>query len=143
MAISVHVEDVARFAWHAAQHPAALGEDYNVVDDSVISHADFMRYVALLTGRRMWEVPVVPLSALKPLALGAARAWLRISRRWNVPRVKVFEPGSAVYLGGSYWVQNDKSKSIGFEYRYPDVRVGIRETILWLRGAGYLTGRAP
>jgi nucleoside-diphosphate-sugar epimerase len=136
--VSVHVEDLARFALHAARRPEALGEDYNVVDDSVISHAEFVRYIALLCGRRVIEVPLVRLESLKPLVVQAARTWAWLARHHRLPRVRMLEPGSAVYLGSSYWIQNEKSKSLGFEYRYPDVRVGLRDSIRWMRDAGWM-----
>ncbi len=136
--VSVHVDDVARFAIHAARHPGALGEDYNVVDDSVMSQSEFMRYIALLCGRRMTEIPLVRLSVMKPLAQRAARTWSWLSQRLGVPNVKVFEVGSAAYVGSSYWIQNEKTKSLGFEYRYPDVRVGLRESVRWMRDMGWL-----
>lgn len=139
--VSVHVEDLARFAYHVARHPDALGEDYNVVDDSIISQGEFMHYIALLCGRRMGEIPFVRLGSIKPLAYQAARAWTALAERISVPRVnvKVLEAGSAVYLGSSYWIQNEKSKSTGFEYLYPDVRVGLRESVRWMRDMGWLT----
>ncbi len=136
--VSIHVTDLARFAYHAAKHRDAEGEDYNVVDDSIISHGEFMHYIALLCGRRMGEIPLVRLDVIKPYALRAAHAWSYLAERFGVPRVKVFEIGSAVYLGSSYWIQNEKSKSIGFEYRYPDVKVGMRESVRWMRDMGML-----
>ena len=50
---SVHVEDVARFAAFIADREEANGEDYNVVDDSVVSYQEFLSYIALLVGRRI------------------------------------------------------------------------------------------
>ena len=136
--VSVHVEDLAQFALHAGRHPDTLGEDYNIVDDSILSQSEFMRYIALLCGRRMPEIPLIRLKPLEPLATEAARAWSWLSARFGVPRVKVFEVGSAAYIGSSYWIQNEKSKTLGFEYRYSDVRVGLRQSIRWMRDAGWL-----
>ncbi len=136
---SVHVADVARFAEFIAQRDEAIGEDFNVVDDSVVSYSEFLRYIALLVGRRMWEVPLVRLSwPLTSCALGAARAWRWLERRWNVPRVRVVEVGSVVYLGSSYWISNAKTKAWGFTYRYPDVREGLRDTIQAFREIGWI-----
>ncbi len=136
---SVHVVDVARFAAFISQRDEAIGHDFNVVDDSVISYRDFLKYIALLVGRRMWEVPFVRLS--KPFmtcALGVAKAWRWLERKWHMPRVRVFEVGSVVYLGSSYWISNAKTKRWGFAYRYPDVRDGLRDTIESFQEIGWM-----
>ncbi len=136
---SVNVLDVARFAHFISKRDDAVGEDFNVVDDSVISYSEFLKYIALLVGRRMREVPFVRLS--KPFmacALAAAKVWRGLERRWGVPRVRVFEVGSAVYLGSSYWISNTKTKDWGFTYRYPDVREGLRDTVQWFRQIGWI-----
>jgi dihydroflavonol-4-reductase len=136
---SVNVVDVARFAHFISQRDDAIGQDFNVVDDSIISYSSFLKYIALLVGRRMREVPFVRLS--KPFitcALGMAKAWRWLERRWEVPRVRVFEVGSVVYIGSSYWISNAKTKDWGFTYRYPDVREGLRDTIQSFRELGWI-----
>jgi hypothetical protein len=50
----------------------------------------------------------------------------------------VFEVGSAVYIGSSYWISNKKTKDWGFAYRYPDVREGLRHTIEWFQEMGWM-----
>lgn len=135
---SVHVEDMAGFACFIAEQGQGLGEDYNVVDDSIISYYDFMRYLALLTGRRMIDVPFVNLRLARPVMTRAAEFWLFLERRFRVPRVRVFEPASATYMSSSYWISNRKSKEAGYAYRYPDVREGMRNTADWFRRMGWL-----
>lgn len=138
---SVHVEDVARFACFAIDAPATRGEDYNVADASVISFAEFLRHLALLSGRRLREVPGVRQRWLRPLMVGGARLWGWLARRHGVPRVRVFEVQSAPYVSSSYWISNRKSLAAGFAYRYPDVRVGMEDTLAWMRDAGWLLDR--
>ncbi len=137
---SVHVLDLARFACWIAEQPGAIGEDYNVVDNSIISYHEFLHYIALLVGRRMWDIPLVFLPLLRPVAVAAARLWTTLERRYGLPKVRVFEVQSATYLGSSYWVSNRKTLRAGFEYRYPDVREGLKDTIVWMRDAGWLGG---
>lgn len=139
---SVHVEDVARFALHAADRADALGEDYNVVDDSVISYGEFLHAIALLTGRRMWDVPLVPLAAVRAGAETVARCWTALEKRFGVPRVRILEVQSAAYIGSSYWISNRKSLGTGFRYRYADVREGLKDTIAWMREVGWID-RSP
>jgi len=138
---SVHVEDVARFAVHVADLDEAVGEDYDVVDNSVISYWDFLQYVALLTGRRVRGIPYVKQRALRPLFVAAAQTWTWLSRTFDLPRVRVFEVQSATYVASSYWLSNRKTLATGFAYRYPDVREGLKDTVAWLREMEWLTDR--
>ncbi|MFO8058699.1 MAG: NAD(P)-dependent oxidoreductase [bacterium] len=135
---SVHVEDMVRFAAFIADKDFTVGEDYNIVDDSVISYDDFMRYLALLVGRRMGSIPIIRQTWLRPFMIWAAAFWLKLEQKYGVPRVRVFEVGSATYMSSSYWISNKKSKETGFSYRYPDVREGMRDTIDWFRRVGWL-----
>lgn len=135
---SVHVVDIAGFAIFIADKDFGLGEDYNVVDDSIISYHEFIHYIALLLGRRIRDVPVVRQTMLRPAALAAAKTWLYLEKNFNVPRVRILEVGSATYMASSYWVSNRKSKDTGFTYQYPDVKEGLRDTIEWFRWAGWL-----
>ena len=135
---SVHVEDMAGFARFISDQGPAVGEDYNVVDSSIISYHEFLHYLALLLGRRMRDIPLVRQRHLRPFMVGAAKAWLQLERRFKVPRVRVFEVGSATYVSSSYWISNRKSKEAGYTYRYPDVREGMRDTVDWFRRVGWL-----
>ena len=48
---SVHVADIAGFAVWAADREETIGEDYNIVDNSIISYHEFLHYIALLCGQ--------------------------------------------------------------------------------------------
>ncbi len=135
---SVHVDDMVRFAVYIADKDFGLGEDYDVVDDSVISYSEFIKYLALLLGRRMPEIPFVNLALLRPFMIWAAGFWYKLEQRFGIPRIRVFEVGSATYMSSSYWISNRKTKEAGFVYRYPDVREGMRDTIDWFRRVGWL-----
>lgn len=138
--VSLHVEDMARFTDFISRRPDAIGEDFNVVDDSIISQYDFLRYITLLLGRRVYSLPItlIDLKRIRPLAIAAAKAWLYLEQKWGIPRVQVFEVQSAEYFGKSYWISNKKTKDWGYSYRYPDVREGLRDTIDWFRKVGWL-----
>jgi nucleoside-diphosphate-sugar epimerase len=138
---SVHVEDVARFACFAAGSARTLGEDYDVVDNSIISYAEFLQFIALLTGRRIREVPLIRQRHLRPLMIAAARAWTLLERTFSVPRARIFEVQSTTYVSSSYWLSNRKSLATGFTYLYPDVREGLKDTVAWMREAGWLLDR--
>jgi nucleoside-diphosphate-sugar epimerase len=139
---SVHVEDVARFACFAIDRADTLGEDYDLVDDSIVSYYEFLHYIALLTGRRLRDLPLVRLDHLQPLFAASAHAWRWLETHLGTARPRVFEVQSAAYLSSSYWLSNRKSLRTGFEYRYRDVREGLKDTIAWMREMGWLTDRA-
>jgi len=136
--ISVHVHDLARFAYWISRQDNAIGEDFNVLDDSVISHGDFIRYIALLLGHRIREFRGIKLTRVAKYALRLATAWRWVEKRYGIPRPRMFEVGSASYIGSSYWISNRKTKDWGFAYRYPDVREGLRDTIEWFHRVGWL-----
>ncbi len=133
---SVHVEDVARFAVYASTQPDTLGEDYNVADNSIISSHEFLHYIALLVGRRMWDVPGIYLPMLRVATLTAAAVCDRAHRWLGLPRPKMLEVQSATYIGSNYWISNRKTLATGFEYRYPDVREGLKDSVTWLADIG-------
>ncbi len=135
---SVHVEDVARFACFIADRKEAIGEDFNVVDNSVISYNEFLRYIALLLGRRVHEVPLVPMPFVRLVGRSVAHlmAWLALIP--GFPKSRITEVQSAVYLGSSYWISNRKSLATGFVYKYSDVREGLKDTVQWMGDMGWL-----
>ena len=135
---SVHVEDVAGFAQFVADRPETVGEDYNVVDDSILSYAEFLHYIALLLGRRVCDVPLVYMPLVRRLMVGVARLCRWLERHWGLPRMRMIEVGSTTYMASSYWIANDKSNAAGYAYQYPDVKAGLRETVAWFRDAGWL-----
>ena len=71
----------------------------------------------------------------------AARIWAWLHRTFGIPRLRVFETQAAPYVGSSYWLSNRKSLATGFEYKYPDVREGLKDLITWFRDVGWLTDR--
>ncbi|MDD5224115.1 MAG: NAD(P)-dependent oxidoreductase [bacterium] len=135
---SVHVEDIAGFPAFIAENDATIGEDYNVVDDSIISYYDFLQYIALLLGRRMGTIPMLSMQTLRPIMIFAANTWQMLEEKFKVPRVRVFEASSATYMSSSYWISNKKTKDTGYRYRYPDVREGLRDLVDWFRCVGWL-----
>ena len=78
---------------------------------------------------------------LQPLFVSAAKAWTWLERRLGIPRVRVFEIQSTTYVSSSYWLSNRKTLAAGFEYRYPDVREGLKDTMTWFREHGWLTDK--
>ena len=138
---SVHVEDIAGFACYVAELDQGVGEDYNVVDNSIISYYEFIQYIALLTGRKLIDLPWIRLDKTQESFARVAKVWRWFEQTVHVPRIRVFEPQSANYVSSSYWLSNRKSLMTGYQYRYPEVREGLKDTIGWFREMGWLTDR--
>ncbi|MFB6345201.1 MAG: NAD-dependent epimerase/dehydratase family protein [bacterium] len=135
---SVHVEDVARFAIFISDREEGLGEDYNLADNSIISYHEFMHFIALLCGRNMYDIPFVKNTMIKPIFTRAARIWNWLEDNYNIPRVRVFEIQSAVYMSSSYWISNRKALKTGFDYNYLDVKDGLKDLTAWFRKMGWM-----
>ena len=121
------MEDIAGFAAYIADKDFGLGEDYNVVDDSIVSYYEFTRYLALLLGRNMFDLPVVSLKRVQPHLERLARVWLWLEKSLGLPRERVFEIGSTAYISSSYWLTNQKSKDA-----FPNDRTGMKRNSLRL-----------
>ena len=76
---------------------------------------------------------------LAPLMVKAAKSWRWLEKNFGIPRVRVFEIQSATYMSSSYWLSNRKSLEAGYDYRYPDVKEGLKDTVAWFREMGWLT----
>ncbi|MGE0550964.1 MAG: NAD-dependent epimerase/dehydratase family protein [Kofleriaceae bacterium] len=138
---SVHVSDIAGFAVYIANKKDSLGQDYNIVDNSVVSYYEFVHYIALLTGRKLVDLPFINLRRARHVMIPAAKAMNWVTNRFGIKRVRVFEPQSANYVSSSYWLSNRKSLTTGYQYRYPEVREGLKDTIAWMRENGWLTDK--
>jgi len=132
----VHVRDVCGAALHLAGVDAARGEAYNVSDDSRLTGVEFMRLVAETTGRRFVELPAVPVETLRRVLAAVADALQAAAARLHFP--SPLEKPTVEYLGRDLVFANDKLKSTGYRFEYPDAREGIRETLEWYRKEGWI-----
>lgn len=133
----VHVRDVVRAALHVAQDDRALGEAFNVNDDSLMSMVDFLRAVSEITGAPFISLPPLPVAVARPMLQAAAKLAGVISHRVTHGS-PVLEEDSVSYFGHDFVYSNEKLKKLGFEFLYPDARVGIEETIAWYKEQGWL-----
>lgn len=139
LVVSVHVRDVARAAYFLAQQEEAIGEDYNLNDDSVIDQLEFLKTAGLLLGRKVRAVPLLYLSAIEPLAILYIRMGEWLQKHFEVFELpRIFEESSAHYVSNSYWISNEKIKRLGFRLEYPDFKVGLRDTIAWFIKVGWV-----
>jgi nucleoside-diphosphate-sugar epimerase len=132
----VHVRDVCRAALHLAQTPAAEGQAYNLNDDTVMTTVEFFKYVADLTGHKFVELPAIPIMKVRAAILGLMDLVSAVTTIAGLP--PAVERGPIEFLGHDFMYANDKLKSTGFTFQYPDARDGIRDTIAWYQQEGWI-----
>ena len=137
--VNCHVRDICRAAYFLSQREDTLGEDYNVADPTVISQLEFLKTSALLVGRKIHLLPFLRMPLFMPLGIWSARyvRWLE-SRYPRYKRIRIWEESSARYLSSSYWISSEKLGSLGFEWEYPDFRLGLRDMVEWFVKVGWI-----
>ncbi len=134
----VHVRDVSGAALHLATISRKKGVGiFNLNDDTVMSSVDLMRYIAEVSGHVFVELPKVPLPIIKAAARAVAEVTGRLAKvlpGFTPP----IEAPTVDYLGVDFAYDNGKLKATGYRFRYPDARLGIKETLDWYRDQGWL-----
>ena len=128
---TVHVRDVVGAAEYLADKGTAIGESFNVADDSRYSVEELLLAVTQMLGVRIYKFHI-PISVLNLVAqLSEWQARLKGTR----PRV---EKESIRYLTYDSLIDNSKIKAAGYELLYPDPVTGLGETIEWYKREGWL-----
>lgn len=147
-AFLVHVVDVVRSALFLAENYNTVNAKiktgdsrtkfvFNVNDDSLYSFEEIFYWVekclheAGRTDVKLLHIRF-PLWLLKPII------W--INTRWAKKTGKrpPIEQDLVDYLTCPIVMSNKKIKSLGFHFRYPDAKIGIKETISWYINQGLL-----
>lgn len=134
--VCVHVQDVARAALFLAQKEEAIGEAYNLVDDTDMTARELAFYLAQLLG-----IPAFPIYVPGRLVRDGIRLAGLISTLISLRLMKrrpFIEQAMADYVCFSYRFSNRKLKNLGYELLYPDAREGLEETIAWYVEKGWL-----
>lgn len=131
----VNVKDVCNSALFLLNKDSAIGEVYNIVDDTVITMYEFTHFVA----------PHVDATIINfYISMRQVAFWLGLAARWSYFIAKIrktrpkIEKESLNYITRSYWFSNEKLKKLGYQFLYPDARAGLKETIAWYRERGHL-----
>lgn len=137
--VNCHIRDIGRAAYFVSRREDTVGEDYNVSDPTVISQLEFLRAAALLVGRKIHFIPFLRMPWVMPLGIWSSRyvRWLD-GKFPSYQRLRIWEESSARYLSCSYWISSNKLKSLGFEWEYPDFRLGLRDTVQWFIKVGWV-----
>jgi nucleoside-diphosphate-sugar epimerase len=144
----VHVEDVARAVVSLATDERAKGGIYNLADDAPLPAGELVRILAEATGVRI-TTPALPwwltrcFGLFKPILRRIfvkensrlRHMWQKLADKKELvvalqPRIDV-DWVDFMFIHHSY--NNGRLKALGFEYRHPDVRVGLRETVSWYK----------
>ena len=130
----IHAEDVARVAIYLSDSKYN-NKTYNICDDNSLNMLDTLKWVSFLTDAHMKVVAPMYLKLLKPLLMffGKLSAW-RYKKKGMQPKL---ETDAMIYMFGNYWFSNEKLKSTGFNFKYPDRRIGLVKTVDWYNENGW------
>lgn len=125
----VHVSDVVGAAIHLADHPAAVGEVYNIVDDSTYRKYDLFSYLAPLLDTKVYHTHM-PLPRFLLKAVARWSEWKARNITHSEPKV---ERAAVELMFHHFWYSNAKLKATGYRLLYPDCRIGLKDTIDWCK----------
>ncbi|MEW6202156.1 MAG: NAD-dependent epimerase/dehydratase family protein [bacterium] len=131
----VHARDVGGAALHLSSIQEAVGEEYQVVDCSEITMTNLFYFLAAVL-----EKPTVPVYLPPRLAAFWGRLAAEISDVASriTGKPPLLEKAPIYYFPLDLDVSNEKLLATGYKMEYPDVRLGLIETIEWLREQGRL-----
>jgi dihydroflavonol-4-reductase len=128
----LHVEDMCRAAIHVYDEDSTIGEAYNVSDDTRINTMEFFRLISrelLGTEKEFYHVPLKALVSVAFVSQFLARF---------LGRKSLLEKATLEYLACHKVWDNSKLKATGFEFKYPTIDEGMRETLDWYKTQGWL-----
>jgi UDP-glucose 4-epimerase len=117
---NVRAEDVAAAMEHLSHVEAAVGQAYNIVDDSRPTLEEALSLAAEAFGTK-------PPGLHLPLPVVKAAAWLDGTLSALRGKVPDLEVDAVSYLYDDYVVDNTKLKETGFLFTYPDFRESMRQ----------------
>jgi len=144
----VHVEDVARAAVILSTDERAVGGIYNIADDQPLPAGELIRIFGEATGVTI-TTPALPwwltrmAGFFKPILrkffkkenIKLAHVWKKLADKNDFtvalqPKIDI-DWVDFMFLPHSY--DNQGIKALGFSFKHPDSRVGLRETVAWYR----------
>ncbi len=132
---SVHAIDVVRSAMYLSQLKEADGEDYIINDDSNLSAIDVMRFAAEVFDKPFYLLPPVPIEILRGIVFVSSFISKLVSK-FGARADMEFE--FSFMFGYDMSCSNEKLKSTGFKFMYPDFKEGMKETVRWYQDHGLL-----
>jgi nucleoside-diphosphate-sugar epimerase len=146
----VHVEDVGRAAALVAEKDESVGRAYNVADPNPVDGREFVKMLAEPLGIEVKSVvpylgplmalfgatvPLIPLSAFKPINNFVGKQWDQLcEERGLTSDLKLrFDRDWVGYVTGANYYDVTRLKELGMEWKWPDAREGLRATIEWYK----------
>ena len=126
----IHVEDLVRAAIMLSEKDESIGEAYNLVIDPCFQE-DFMEYAADLLNVKYFNFPVwwqfykIISKVLYKLNERKEQKARALNAR---PPVDTPMTGYTIH---QYLFSNEKIKSLGFNFKFPDYRSAVKNTIDW------------
>ena len=117
---NVRAEDVAGALLHLSGLEEAVGQIYNIADDSNPALGDALRLAAEVFGTKAPGLN---------LPLGLVRLMAKVDGFFSGLKGKIpdIEHDAVMHLYGDYVVDNRKLKATGFALKYPDFQESLRE----------------
>lgn len=121
-----HVLDVCRAAEFLTRIPEAVGQIYNIADDSSYTIKELFHFISeQIPGNKIHgHIPLFLVSFMAEVS----ELWAKI--KGSRPKI---EKDTIDYLLYPFLISNQKIKSLGFEFIYPDSKIGLKETIEWYK----------
>ncbi|MGD0276211.1 MAG: NAD-dependent epimerase/dehydratase family protein [Syntrophales bacterium] len=126
---NIRAEDVATAVDHLSYLDEAVGQAYNLADDSNPSVEEALRLAAEAFGMKPATIHL-PLGIVKIAA--RVEGWVAAKKG----RIPDLEFDAARYLYNDYVVDNGKLKKTGFQFIYPDFAASMRQMGEWWRTEG-------
>jgi nucleoside-diphosphate-sugar epimerase len=133
----IHVRDVVGAALHLAEHDGKIQGPYNCNDDSQMTQVELMRYFAQMMGHLFVKLPPIPVEFIRA-GVGKVAGMVEHVARDILHVASPIEADTIDYLNRDFTYSNDKLKSTGYKFIYPDPRHGLRDTVQWYRDNGWM-----
>ncbi len=133
----IHVKDVAGAAMHLLENPQADNEFFNVNDDSKYTMIEITRLIAAAFNRPFVILPPIPIGPVKDLLMVIAHLDQYILSPAIGKKLTQLEEDTVAMFGEDFLYSNEKLKATGYQFKYPDPKQGILETINWYKEIGY------
>jgi nucleoside-diphosphate-sugar epimerase len=133
----IHVRDVVGAALHLAEHQGKIKGPYNINDDSQMTQIDLIRYFAQMMGHLFVKLPPIPVEFIRA-GVGKVAGVVEHLARDVLHVASPIEADTIEYLNRDFTYSNDKLKSTGYEFVYPDPHHGLRDTVQWYRDNGWM-----
>ncbi len=127
----LHVKDMCRASIYAYDHDEMIGEAYNVADDTHMTSAEFYKLLSREMLGREKDFLHLPLSVAKPLAIASQFFARRLKTK------PLLEKATLDYVNCDKLWDTSKLKNTGFEFEYPNMEEGMRETVAWYKDNGW------